>query len=151
MLPRRDRHPWPLRPIGQRRGGLAPHQWIRLHRMRRCLIRLMFISTLLPSLVRPMLIPGPAIAVEGVLPLAGHPGLVIVLWMNPEVMLELVGLLRGSRYRLLQHSGLILPVSQVTLGQRRCLICTSRRCSREVRFLAQSRRRSISLLTKSGY
>ena len=36
-------------------------------------------------------------------------------------------------------------------GQRRCLICTSRRCSRGVRFLAQSRRRSIFLLTKSGY
>ena len=46
---------------------------------------------------------------------------------------------------------LIPPVNQVTLGQRRCLICTSRRCSREVRFLAQSRRRSTSLLTKSGY
>ena len=82
---------------------------------------------------------------------SSHVGLVIVLWMTPEGMLELVGLLRGSRYRLLQHLGLIPPVNQVTLGQRRCLICTSRRCSREVRFLAQSRRRSTSLLTKSGY
>ena len=151
VLLRRDRHPWPLRPIGRRRGGLAPHRWTQLRRMRRCLILLMSTSTLLPNLVRPMLIPVPAVAAEGVLLLAGHLGLVIVPWMNPEVMLELVGLLRGSRYRLLQHSGLILPVSQVTLGQRRCLICTSRRCSREVRFLAQSRRRSISLLTKSGY
>ena len=37
------------------------------------------------------------------------------------------------------------------VGQRRFSICTSRRCSREVRFLAQSRKRSIFLLTKSGY
>ena len=144
------KRPSPL-PIGRKRGGLAPYQWVQLRRMRRCLILLMFTSTLLPSLVHPMLIPVPAIAVEGGLPLAGHPGLVIVLWMTPENMLEPVGLLRGSRYRLLQYPGLILPVNQVTLGQRRCLICTSRRCSREVRFLAQSRRRSISLLTKSGY
>ena len=85
---RRDRHPWPLRPIGRRRGGLAPYQWVQLRRMRRCLILLMFTSTLLPSLVHPMLIPVPAIAVEGDLPLAGHPGLVIVLWKTPEDMLE---------------------------------------------------------------
>ena len=97
------------------------------------------------------LIPDLAIAGEGDLPRVGHPGLMIALQATPEDMLELVGLLRGSRYRLLQPIDPIPPVSQVTLGQRRCLICTSRRCSRGVRCLVQSRKRSISLLTKSGY
>ena len=67
------KRPSPLA-IAERRGGLAPHQWVQLRRMRRCLILLMFTFTLLPSLVHPTLIPNLAIAGEGDLPLAGHPG-----------------------------------------------------------------------------
>ena len=65
---------------------------------------------------------------------------------DPEDLLELVGLLRGVHI-----TGPILPVSQVTPGQRRCLICTSRKCSSGVRCLVLSQKRSISLLTESGY
>ena len=71
-------HLSPLRPIGQRRGGLAPHQWAWLCRMRRCPILLMFTFTPPPSHVHPTLIPDLAIAGEGDPPRVGHPGLMIV-------------------------------------------------------------------------
>ena len=98
-----------------------------------------------------MLIPDPAIAGGGDPIQIGRPGSMTVLYLTPEGTPEPAGFLRGSRYRLLQPSDPILLVSQVMLELRKCLICTSRRCSRGAKCLVQSRTHSIRLPTKSGY
>ena len=58
------------------------------------------------------------------------------LFPNSEGALELKGFLRGSRYRPLRPSDLILLGNPVILELWKYLICTSRRCSREARPLA---------------
>ena len=70
---------------------------------------------------------------EGASVRTGRSASLMILFPTPESALELKGFLRGSRYRPLRPSDLILLVTPATLG----LICASRRCSKEARLLAR--------------